>query len=86
MLIATKDKKKVSKLSYSDKEFEMKHLGSATRILGMEIYRDKEKGILKLSEERYVKQILKTFGMEESKPVVTPVGSQFKLKILTPEE
>lgn len=55
MLIVIKDKKKVLKFSYSDKEFEMKYLGLVIRIFGMEIYRDKEKGILKLFEERYVK-------------------------------
>ena len=58
----------------------MKNLGSAIRIFGMDITRDREKGILKLYQERCVKQVLKTFGMEDSKPVMTAVGSQFKLK------
>ena len=62
MLIAVKDKKKVSKLKeILKKEFEMKDLGPATRILGMDITIDREKGILKLSQERYVKQVLKDF-------------------------
>ena len=44
MLIAAKDKKKVSKLKdILKKEFEMKELGPATRILGMDITRDRVK-------------------------------------------
>ena len=86
-LLRLKDKKKVSKpKEILKKEFEMKDLRPATRILGMDITRDKENGILKLSLEGYVKQVPKTFGMKDNKPVVTPVGSQFKLKSLTPEK
>lgn len=67
MLIAAKDKKKVPKLKEILKIwFEMKDLGPGTRILGMDIIRDRKKGVLKLSREKYVKQILKTFGMEVS--------------------
>jgi len=41
MLIASKDKSLISKLkSQLSKEFEMKDLGTAKKILGMEIQRD----------------------------------------------
>lgn len=67
-------------------EFEMKDLGAASRILGMDIIRDRKKGTLKLTQSKYIGQVLKTFGMEHCKPVITPSNSQFKLKSLTDKE
>ena len=65
MLIAAKSKKEISRLKEVLKsEFEMKDLGPAARILRMDIIRDRKKGVLKLSQGKYVKQILRTFGME----------------------
>lgn len=50
MLVAAKDMKKINVLKKSlQAEFEMKDLGMATRILGMDIIRDRQKGTLKLS-------------------------------------
>lgn len=87
MLIATKCKREILKLKEVLKsEFEMKDLGPAARIFGMDIIRDRKKGVLKLSQGKYVKQILKTFGIEFCKPVVTPTNCQFKLRSLTDEE
>ena len=87
MLIAAKDMEKIKALKASLKEkFEMKDLGPANRILGIDIIRDRKKGILKLSQERYLKQVLRTFNMEDCRAVVTPSYSQFKHKSLTPEE
>ena len=62
MLIASGSKPSIKALKDNlSSEFEMKDLGPATRILGMDITIDREKGILKLSQERYVKQVLKDF-------------------------
>lgn len=80
MLVAARDLKEVQKLKeLLSSEFEMKDLGPAKRILGMDIYRDREKGILTLSQGTYLCKILRNFMMEESKPVSTPMGSHFKL-------
>lgn len=87
MLVASKDKLGIQRLKESlAAEFEMKDLGAANRILGMDIVRDRNKGILKLSQGRYLEQVLRTFNMSESKAVTTPLGCQFKLKALTEEE
>ena len=81
MLIADKSKNEIRNLKKSLKsEFEMKDLGSASRILGIDIIRDMKKGTLKLTHKRYVGQILKTFGMEFCKPVITPTNTQFNLR------
>ncbi|CAM8999774.1 unnamed protein product [Rhodiola kirilowii] len=62
-------KKKLSK------EFAMKDLGAAKQILGMRIIRNKE--CLKLSQEEYVKKVLKRFNMDDARPVSTPLASHF---------
>ncbi|CAA7027631.1 unnamed protein product [Microthlaspi erraticum] len=59
ILIASKDKKYVLELkALLSSEFEMKDLGEAKKILGMEITRDRVKGTLTISQERHVDQII----------------------------
>src|SRR3984885_12829257 len=53
------------------KEFEMSLLGELTYFLGLQI-QQKEGGIF-LSQTKYLKQILKKYGLEDSKPVCTPM-------------
>eukprot|EP00253_Pinus_taeda_P008290 PITA_08290 len=53
------------------KEFEMSLLGELTYFLGLQIQQNKD-GIF-LSQTKYLKQILKKYGMEDSKPVCTPM-------------
>ena len=48
----------------------VKDLGAAKQILGMRITRDQVNGILKLSQEEYVKKVLSRFNMDEAKPVI----------------
>jgi hypothetical protein len=43
--------------------FDMKDLGSARKILGIEIFRDRRNGKLWLSQQKYVEKILLSFGM-----------------------
>ena len=64
----------------------MKDLGPARRILGMDIERDRVKGILTLSQSGYIRKVLKVFDMDESKSVSTPVGAHFKLSALDDAE
>ena len=67
-------------------EFEMKDMGKASRILGMDIARDRKKGTLILSQRKYIEKVLRTFGIQDAKAVVTPTSSQFKLQSLTEKE
>jgi len=53
------------------KHFEMKHLGEAKVILGLEIRRDKALGTLKLLQDKYAAQVLENFGMAECNPIGT---------------
>ena len=54
------------------KQFEMKDLKGAKKILGMRITRDRAKGTLKLSQAEYVKKDLNRFNIDKAKPVSTP--------------
>ncbi|KAE8678648.1 hypothetical protein F3Y22_tig00111402pilonHSYRG00027 [Hibiscus syriacus] len=63
-----------------NREFEMKDLGEAKKILGMEISRDKKLGMLCLSQKEYLRKVLKRFGINEmSKLVSTPLTPHFKI-------
>ncbi|KAE8664954.1 hypothetical protein F3Y22_tig00112738pilonHSYRG01227 [Hibiscus syriacus] len=81
MLIASRSQTEIAKLKTQlNREFEMKDLGEAKKILGMEISRDKKLGRLCLSQKEYLRKVLKRFGINEmSKPVSTPLAPHFKL-------
>eukprot|EP00253_Pinus_taeda_P010132 PITA_10132 len=53
------------------KEFEMSLLGELTYFLGLQIQQNEDR--IFLSQTKYLKQILKKYGMEDAKPVCTPM-------------
>ena len=53
-------------------------LGELTFFLGLQVSQS-EKGIF-ISQTKYIKEILKKFKMEESKPVTTPMVTGCKLR------
>lgn len=63
----------------SSKKFEMKDLGEIKECLGIRVRRDCKKGIITLDQENYTEGILKRFGMNECKPVSTPLIPNEKL-------
>jgi hypothetical protein len=80
MLIAAKDKTHIGEIKSQLKlEFDMKDMGVARKILGMEISRDRKEGKLWLSQENYVLKVLERFNMKEARPVSTPLAGHFKL-------
>eukprot|EP00253_Pinus_taeda_P016143 PITA_16143 len=54
-------------------KFDMKDLGAANYILGMEIKRDRAKRKLWLNQRKYVETILQRFNLQDSKPVKVPI-------------
>ena len=66
---------------FLSKNFEMKDLGEATFVLGIQIQRERTQGILGLSQKNYIDKVLKRFGMQNCKPGNTPVakGDKFSL-------
>ena len=80
MLLAGKELTKLNEIkSQLNTEFEMKDLGSAKKILGMEIIKQRSKRELFLSQRQYTKKVLKKFNITNAKVVSTPMGQQFKL-------
>jgi hypothetical protein len=80
MLIAAKSKIDIANLkALLSSEFEMKDLGAAKKILGMEITRDRKFGLLFFSQHGYIQKVLHRFNMHDSKPVSTLIAPHFKL-------
>ncbi|KAG8496957.1 hypothetical protein CXB51_008164 [Gossypium anomalum] len=80
MLIVAKNKGKIKKVKAQlSEEFEMKDLGPAKKILGMEILRDRKASKLYLSQKRYIEKVLCRFNMQSAKPISTPLAAHFRL-------
>eukprot|EP00253_Pinus_taeda_P003588 PITA_03588 len=80
MLLESKSIEEINKLkAQMARTFDMKDLGAARQILGMEIFRDRSNGKLWLSQQKYIEKILLRFGMNNVKPVSVPLASHFKL-------
>ncbi|XP_026451722.1 uncharacterized protein LOC113352061 [Papaver somniferum] len=59
------------------KEFEMTDLGLMSYFMGLEVFQTAD-GIF-VSQQRYAKETLKRFKMNDCKSILTPVGSRLKL-------
>ncbi|GJZ83470.1 hypothetical protein Tco_0648643 [Tanacetum coccineum] len=57
----------------------MKDLGPSKQILGMSIIRDRTKGILRLSQKKYIGKVLEKFNMKDVKARCQPLADRFKL-------
>jgi hypothetical protein len=58
-------------------EFEMSLLGELSFFLGLQI-RQRNQGIF-ISQTKYIREMLKRFGMEDCKPFITPMQTSCKL-------
>ena len=67
----------VNLASEMNKEFEMSILGELTFFLGLQVSQSEKGGFI--SQTNYIKEMLKTFKMEESKPISTPMVTGYKL-------
>jgi hypothetical protein len=82
MLLFGKGKGMISDFkSQLSAQFEMKDLGAARYILGMEISRDRSNRKLWLSQSKYVKSVLDRFSMADCRPLCVPVSMGTKLSI-----
>ncbi|GJU09321.1 retrovirus-related pol polyprotein from transposon TNT 1-94 [Tanacetum coccineum] len=71
------DVKSVFLNSFINEEFEMSMMGELNFFLRLQI-KQMEDGIF-FNQSKYIKEILKKFGLEESKPMKTPMSSDTKL-------
>ena len=80
ILIAAKNATEIQNIKFLlSKEFEMKDLGAASKILSMEILKDRGAHTISLSQKGYIETILSRFNMKDSTPVSTPLAAHFKL-------
>ncbi|KAH9723668.1 hypothetical protein KPL70_007189 [Citrus sinensis] len=80
MLVAGPNKDRIQELKAQlAREFEMKDLGPANKILGMQIHRDRNNRKIWLSQKNYLKKILQRFNMQDYKSISTPLPVNFKL-------
>eukprot|EP00253_Pinus_taeda_P014607 PITA_14607 len=74
MLLVGNDKETIQDFETQlSSKFDMKHLGAANYILGMEIKRDRAKRKLWLNQRKYVETTLQRFKMQDSKLVKVPI-------------
>nr|GEV88898.1 retrotransposon protein, putative, Ty1-copia subclass [Tanacetum cinerariifolium] len=82
MLIACKSKAEIgSTKSLLKKEFDMKELGEAKKILGIDIVSDRSRKILRVSQSGYISKILNNFRIDNEKSVKMSLGEHFKLSL-----
>jgi ATP-binding cassette subfamily B (MDR/TAP) protein 1 len=80
MLIVGHDIRKIKSLKGElNKPFAMKDLGPTKQILSMKTNRDRKNEKLWLSQERYVKKLLKRFNMSNSNSVCSSLANHSKL-------
>ena len=82
MLIASKSRSTINKLKKDlSSEFEMKDLGEAKKVLGIEIERDRRSSKVSLTQKRYLQKVLQRFNINgDAKSVSTLLTPHFKLK------
>ena len=80
IMISVKSMSEVNKFNILlSRKFDMKDLGAAKKILGMEIRKERAIGRLWLSLSGYVWKVLERFRMENAKPISTPLVNHFRL-------
>jgi hypothetical protein len=80
ILLASSDKNMLLETKrFLSSKFDMKDLGEAGYVLGIEIHRDRSRGILGLSQRAYVEKVLKKYNMHKCSASPAPVvkGDKF---------
>jgi hypothetical protein len=53
--------------------FDLKDLGAADQVLGLEIIRDRTAGTLKITQRKFIRQLLEEYDMVDCRPLDTPM-------------
>lgn len=82
IIVATNREDKYNELKEElVKEFKVNDLGTLHYCLGIEFKQDPTTKSVTIHQRKYIKKILQDFGMEESKPMKTPLDGNTKLSI-----
>jgi len=80
ILLACNDKNILHETkNFLSSNFDMKDLGDASYVLGIEIHRDRAQGVLGLSQKAYIEKMLKRYNMDKcnTSPVPIQKGDKF---------
>ena len=61
------------------KRFDMKDLGEVHFCLGIQVTRNRQERTIRISQAKYIEDVLKRFNMQDSKPIGTPLDASVKL-------
>jgi len=79
-LIVSKSIYEINKLkTLINNEFEMKNLRATKKILGIEIHGIRMLENYTYHRKKYIEKVLQRFGMQNAKPMSTPLATRFKL-------
>ncbi|CAM8981006.1 unnamed protein product [Rhodiola kirilowii] len=80
ILIMSNSESEISKIKKQlSSNFDMKDLGIAKKILGINIVRNRQKKLMFLSQAKYIDKVLEKFSMHDSKPAMIPLGGHLVL-------
>ena len=80
ILLASNDSDMLSKIKgFLFSHFDMKDLGEASYVLGIQILRDRTNGVLSLCQRTYIDRVLKRFNIQSCSPGKAPIvkGDKF---------
>ena len=80
ILLATNDFGLLSEAKrFLSNNFEMKDMGEAYYVIGIEIFRDKSQGLLGLSQNAYINKVLKRFRMDKCSASPVPIQKRIQV-------
>lgn len=80
LLIASTDLSNINKIkNLLQQKFKMKDLGNVKDILGIHVEREGDTGNIKISQKRYIQDVLKRFDMEQCNPLSTPLEQNLNI-------
>ena len=87
IILAGKSDKRIKEVKMAlAAKFDIKDMGRLHYFLGMKILQDEQTGNVWIGQPVYVESVLKKFGMDNSKPVSTPIDPSTKLTKATDDE
>ena len=74
IITATNDPEYCNRLHQTLRDrFPVEDIGEPDMVLGLEVERDRERGVIKLGQQRLIRDLLEKFNMAECDPVATPM-------------
>ena len=81
IILAGRDEKRLQEIKGDfSKKFDIKDLGELKYFLGMKVVQDKGNNYIWIGQPAYTKNLLKSYGMQDSNPTSTPVDVNSKLQ------